>query len=85
MLVSVESTAAVCYLLTRIFGDRTARDRTSVEESRARLEEIRYALDQAAIVAVTDQRGIITSVNDSGYHWRDFIRELWRTIAQGRI
>ncbi|MEO6236778.1 MAG: ATP-binding protein [Vicinamibacterales bacterium] len=76
-------------------------------ESLRLLEEMRYALDQAAIVAVTDQRGIITYVNErfcavskysqeellgqdhriinSGFHARDFIRELWRTIARGEV
>ena len=34
------------------------------DDSLRLLEEIRYALDQAAIVAATDQRGIITYVND---------------------
>ena len=79
----------------------------AVDDPVRRLEEMRQALDQAAIVATTDEHGIITYVNDkfcqiskysrdelvgqdhriinSGYHSKEFIRDLWRTIVAGRV
>jgi PAS domain S-box-containing protein len=75
--------------------------------SERNLENIRYALDQSAIVATTDVSGRIKYINEkfceiskysahellgqdhrilnSGYHEKEFIRTLWRTIAQGRV
>lgn len=79
----------------------------ALERSRKELADIKFALDQSTIVAITDQRGIINYVSDefcriskysreellgqdhritnSGYHPREFINDLWTTIAAGQV
>lgn len=78
-----------------------------LNKSMQELVDVKFALDESSIVAITDRRGRITYVNDkfvdvskytreelignthaiinSGYHSREFFKDLWRTIGTGNV
>src|SRR5215217_2946132 len=93
--------------MTAINVDRELNPEEALEHSKKDLADIKFALDESAIVAITDQRGIINYVNDkfceisrysreellgqdhriinSSYHPKEFIRNIWTTIASGKV
>src|ERR1044071_7344803 len=87
---------------TEVTRSKTEAD---LQKSLKDLADIKFALDESSIVAITDQTGRINYVNDkfceiskfsreellgqdhriinSAYHPKEFIRNLWTTIASG--
>src|SRR6202021_3686956 len=88
-------------------GVKSMQSENQLQVSYEEIDDLTSALDEHAIVAVTDPQGKITYVNDkfcaiskysraellgqdhriinSGYHPKEFIRDLWTTISHGRV
>ncbi|GAB4516250.1 MAG: hypothetical protein OHK0046_21260 [Anaerolineae bacterium] len=108
--VRIQSTLAA--QLAVAVQNARAFERVQFAEAQARaalkeVQDVRFAIDEHSIVAITDVTGKITYANDkfaeisgytieeligqdhriinSGYHSKEFIRDMWVTIANGRV
>jgi len=96
---------ALFFLNTGVSEQKQAEEK--LKASLKEVTDLRDAMDEHAIVAITDPQGKITYVNDkfcaiskysreellgqdhriinSGYHPKEFIRDLWTTITHGNV